>query len=594
MKKIVFALTLASLIIGLCSIPVIGLDGYEYSSKITVVNDTGSDITSRIAFETNPATLISSLYIQPDADDVALSDSGVEANMLALDLGSDGVDWYTQFMTIPANSSQVYYSWFGDSSATRDQSWISGNEDVVTATDDATLDITTNLTVESDVYLDDLPAAEQLIVYKPDNYAMTVDSTNFNFYGFTAAYSTETLRPNASGQSNENDTDAGAGDANNYQHVDEAVVNDADYIINSVNTDKTDLYNLDNTALGATDFIRSITVTFRCNSSTAPTGEATPVFYINGTEYEGTTINPAVLLTTYTETFIYNPDTEGLWAHSDLNALQAGVTLKAAAGESVKCTWFYITVNYLPAANYVESSIVATTDVWVSLEGTYDGANVEITDGTNTDANALIAALNTSAEDLIVARFDGFLDSAIIDKNGTEGLNVEFEPDEIDATTITDNSVSGNDLTYSLEAMDANLTVTVEAMTPEETIMPQLESSLYSEAGGILNQPDNFTISEEDAEGGNAGNIPSAFIDPLADVSDVDVQWIWWFGFGLLNILLFIAMMKTTGQHLLFGWMTVLVITSAFIAWGPIPWWFIIFYVIGAISTLTMERNPSV
>jgi len=47
-------------------------------------------------------------------------------------------------------------------------------------------------------------------------------------------------------------------------------------------------------------------------------------------------------------------------------------------------------------------------------------------------------------------------------------LNLDFEPENISSGTITDISSYGNDVTYSLEAMDPEINLTVNALTPAD------------------------------------------------------------------------------------------------------------------------------
>lgn len=257
---------------------------------------------------------------------------------------------------------------------------------------------------------------------------------------------------------------------------------------------------------------------------------------------------------------------------------------------------FYIRVTGYYADPHTVS-IPIVIDIERPLSASYNGANIGITDGVNTDTNALVLATTSTRNfDLHICELNAKVDNLTLDdaSGGTYTLNLTFEPVDITSGTITDHSSSGNDITYVLAAMDAALDVDAEGLIPQPSLATSYDQILTADVGGLITQPVNWHNTEEESMGENVGNIPDAIMSPLSEVSGLDTNWMWWFGYGVIMIVVFLAVLRTTAQNLLMAWLAGMVITGLFVTWGPIPWWFLAFYAIGAISTLTMERRTAV
>jgi len=156
---------------------------------------------------------------------------------------------------------------------------------------------------------------------------------------------TEILRPNAAGDANVLPTDSGAGSANNYTHVDEAVASDADYVYAEFPGGGRDLYNLSDLSYTSAT-ITSVIVTVRAKKT--GTGTAWTSIRTNSTNYDSAitlTSDYALHSTTYTT----NPNTSVAWTVDEVNALQAGVNLNpTGAGVLEYCSQVYVTVNFVP------------------------------------------------------------------------------------------------------------------------------------------------------------------------------------------------------------------------------------------------------
>lgn len=521
MKKLLvigFVLALAVFL----AVPALAASGYRYYVRIDIHNTGEATVTDRVQITMPADTLVDDSYIQADAEDVALTAAGVAQDITAKDLGSDSAVWLLDYVTLGAGYQVSRHIWMGDPSAARDQVWIGIEDDAVTVADAASLDITTGLEIDADIYLDDLPSGERNILSKQGNYALTVDSSDFNLYAFTGE-ATETLYPNADGASHTCYVNSNPGTANNYQEVDETPASDADYVNtpdSGIPNTGEDIYNLDNSGLGDTDYIYSVTVHYR-SMTIGYDGTATPEVYLGSTSYYGDASNLTGSFVSYSYTWFTNPATGKRWDDDDLDSLQAGISLychKEFSTDVTYCSQLYVTVDYSSAAQYVVSSISASTGSWVAIEATYNGTALAITDGSSSDSNPLVGALNTSTDDLLLFDLTAKLDSVIIKSAGTAVLNFEFEPDEISADTITDLSASSNDATYSLQSMNGDLDVTVNKMSPY-LVASYTGAISYEEPLGLSialpDEPENFTNDDGTYDGFPGSLWINAVLDDL-------------------------------------------------------------------------------
>lgn len=140
----------------------------------------------------------------------------------------------------------------------------------------------------------------------------------------------------------------GAACPNHYQNVDEEVHNDAvDYVSHDREESLRDLYALDNHVL-ASGAINHVKVIVWAKAANTPNQESLWICLKCGA-----TVGEAVKTVTdawaeYTETWTEKPG-GGAWSVDDLDALEAGIVLKACIFEEKEytyCTQVYIEVNY--------------------------------------------------------------------------------------------------------------------------------------------------------------------------------------------------------------------------------------------------------
>lgn len=510
--------------------------------------------------------------------------------------------WYTDYITVPAYGTVSRYIWTGNTGATtRDQCWVASDADTNTVADDASLDITDNLTVSTDLYLDSLPGSEKEVVSKENTYEFCVDATDYIArIGIAGAPTTLNMIPNAAGTLTNQTPNVAPP---NYQMIDDPIGapdDAATYVYPlSVGGYLSDSYNLPTSGLGAAVVITSVDVTIRGFSAGGGAGTFQPFLLLNGSYTYGTTRNPGAVWTTYTET-LSRPG-GGAWSVSDIDALEVGVNSYGQSGAGVYgyTTQEYITVHYYPVTLYT-AKIAASTGSWHNIEMNYDTGNVGAelrirVDGGAWTTTAAAGGLTANAEDVYIGIIDGKMDNTIIDDNGTEVLDLEYEATQITGaaavTTVEDQSASTNDMSSTRDGNPAGITVTLNGTLPATYSVPPVSvTSLTNDSTKEINQPDY--IGTEQGNTFDDSNVPGLIVNTASDVSGIETQWIWWFIYGLICIMLLLVGFSL-GGHITIGWFMVIIGTALFVAWGPIPWWFIPVDVIFMIGTLSWENRTT-
>ena len=163
MRKIIFASILIIILVTIITPLVYSLADYRYYTRVTFTNSTAADVTGRYVASINADGLIDQGFMQADADDARIdyeTDAVMKSGTFG-ELNQTAAYWYSDIITVPAYSSVSRDIWTGNGSATaRDQSWVGDDGDVNTVADDASLDITTNLTLSAQVNLSALPVPE--------------------------------------------------------------------------------------------------------------------------------------------------------------------------------------------------------------------------------------------------------------------------------------------------------------------------------------------------------------------------------------------------------------------------------------------------
>lgn len=464
----------------------------DHYMVLTVANTSGTDYTyERIKYDLNASSLTSVNLIQSDADDSFLMESTTELEHSALDMTSATSTWLGYIDSVPAYSSNEIRLYIDDPSAAgREQEWLADADDTFTVTDNASLDITTNLTLSADTYISELPSSEQYFIQKADAYELGVDDTNY-FFNLTLAAQTETLRPNAAGSTTGLEEVVGA--ATHWEAVDEESADDTtSYVYDTRASNYADTYNITNTSIPAGSTINSVTVYYRVWRNYG-TSKAAGGVYLNGTTVWDSWREPSLSAWTTYSASLSRPG-GGSWTQSDLDSLQVGVQLwNPDAGHETRCTQVYAVVDYTELPGI---TCAATTGATKDVRGTYDGSNIKLyVDDVEEASESLTGNIDTNANNVVVD-VDGIIDNVRIGDTSvvtpTWHLDLEFEAGQVDNTTITDQSASTNDATYSLAGMDAGVTVTVGPIVSTTSYISSDPASAAPEVMGDIGTPTNW------------------------------------------------------------------------------------------------------
>ena len=513
------------------------LSAFAYQIPVRIINDSGAALDNTpIAVEMFPVNLTGGGYLQSDAADLrAANATGTDTQRLAQDIAQSSAYWYLDVDALADGSSGTWYFHMGNTTATGDQSWrFDGTTDTVTATDSADLDITTNLTLDlTDVNVFSIPSGETPLLEKADAYVIGLEDSDQIYTRVFGTATTQILRPDGAGTFTEL-TRIGCGA--NYECVNEAVVNDSNYVYTVSATFDRDTYTLDSWTHGSAVTISQIEVFFRsADEITAPTdGTIRPDFLLGGTTHNGSEQALTSSWVGYSDV-IPRPG-GGDWTATDLDTLQVGVSLKGNAGLS----HIYVTVSYTPSAEATYSPIVTGTDY--DIKTTYDGANLKLyVDGVEEDSTAFTEAIDTNANDLIIgAGINGYIGAANIGitdvASPTYVLTYDFEPDEVAQTqqgdgdnswvwlgTVEDVSAGGsdNDGAYSQTRDFTGLTIyaqglEIKALPADATVEEQIQEVLGTT--GVSGSDTEPTVEfpfrgffDDVVDNPNWGTLPIAF-----------------------------------------------------------------------------------
>lgn len=560
------------------------MSGCSYYLPITISN-TGTTALANIRARMGiPAdSLIGSGLLQNDADDSAFKLGSTLIDHTAANLSYTGSGtWTAVVASIPVSSSTEYRMHVGDASATpRDQIWHANSGDNNYAADDTALDITTGLELNCNLYLAGTPSGEKEIISKEGNYELVVDGTpaaKLKVWKRGTVSTTVNGTPNAAGYT----TNLGlVGAPTNWQAV---IENDDDTSYVSVNGALTwDYYNITGSVPeGLT--VNSVTV-YGIAKATPPAFPGTIAFALRLGATNSTSANQTltVAYATYSAT-IARPG-GGSWVKSDIVDLQIGLGL-AGAAFIPRCTKVYASIN----CNGLDGPYTVTVPLSVgtpyTLSGSFTGTLLGISDGSTTSSLALSGTLNANQEPVHIAEFNGKIDDLAVVKSGSTVMSLDFEADEISGTAISDQSVEGNDVTYSLTTQSSGITVVTGPLTACAGYVSTSSETTVVSSGvvGDISQPKNFY-------GGSEGEDLPMF--PLIEQASVDMGWssgsLYVFLMVISAIAFGVGVVIATGSTLM-GVVACLVLMFAAVSTGVLPLWILLVSALLMVGYLVSAR----
>ncbi len=153
------------------------LDDYRYVLSVGMHNQTGSALTaSPVAITMQPLNLVNQAIIQADAEDWRpVTSAGVALEGVAQGMAANNQTWWIDIPSQGPGSTAQYDFHTYNTTATRDQRFrFNGSDGGITIADHAELDFTNLLSVELDVELLAIPAADTYLLNKHGAYGIGV------------------------------------------------------------------------------------------------------------------------------------------------------------------------------------------------------------------------------------------------------------------------------------------------------------------------------------------------------------------------------------------------------------------------------------
>ena len=566
-----------------------------YYCTVTVTNTGTAKTNQRVTWVIDASTLVTNSYMQADGDDAYFVNGGSVRALTNKNLTNIASVWGARLSSVPvgATSSQLYVNSPAD---TRDAIWVADDGDSCVAVDDASLDIQNLLTLSSNVYLYAAPGAEQTIISKASSYQLYVNATDWGIRIYGNA-STGNGIANANGAV-QNTPSAGT----NWQCIDEApplgAGADGDFVINGlgVGNTATDYYDFPNGLVPAGSYIESVDVYYRAQGD-GGAHTATPMLKLGVNTTTGTHVHPGLAFGNYNE--ILTRPGGGNWSVADIDALQFGIALFDSSGVNTpRCSQIYIVVTYYD--DFTSETPITVTNAWVNIKGTWSsGANeLIIYEGVTTNTEAPGAGnIAVTASDVYIGAIDADLDDVRIGDTAlgapTWKMDLDFEPNQISATVITDGSASTNDVTYTWSALPAGITTAaVGSLTP--TVVSTSGDSTTPES------PDMVGKLEQDSNmytGDASMNAPGTEIDPLitqlaTTFGLTNAYWVWWLIYAVFAIGIFYWVFQFS-HHLFIAGFSVAGWTWFCSNIHIVPFWLAIAMTIIALGLFASDRSPS-
>jgi len=324
---------------------------------------------------------------------------------------------------------------------------------------------------------------------------------------------TVTLRPNgAGGHTGLTATPA----TNNYTRVDEAVVDDTDYVYRGTYTYEYDLYALEDHTIPAGSTVNSVTLYYRYKvGAGGGTACEKPAIYENSTLTYGTEAcgnSTSWVDGSWAKTT--KPSDSGAWSLTDINDLQVGIGLHGDSDYAVAyCSQIYVVVDYTEGGSE-ETAAYSALPITVTVPSTTASAlEVDTATIAPLGVTATIPAMTASSVELRSAAYTA--SSVVMTVPSMTATSVSeraaaFAPISIvlEVPTTTATSVEERTAAYSA------LSVLAVVPSVTGTYLAELEST-FDPVSMTVTIP-SLTASREE--------VATAAIDPLSILATVPDQ----------------------------------------------------------------------
>jgi len=468
MKKIILSILLAMLLLPAGLVMASDITDAEYITGITVTNNSTSDasvVSGTLTLST--ADMITAGMINATATDATVHRPGaVDTPFMP---GYSTNPWVIYVPTADKQTVQNYYLYSGGVTGGLIRYFPA--DAGMTTSDDATIELGDNFTINISGYFDTDNNTDKNILFKDDAFAIyTSDTVSGNITAtiIEASVATDiTLYPSAAGDDTNIPSVTGA--VTHWEAV--STMNDATYVHHNTTTHYQDLYQVGNPDVTelSRGTINSVTVYFRMSGGAiGNNGHCVPVFKIDGTSFNGTEVVQAVGFADKSEVFANNPITAVAWTWDDIENMQLGeIIWHDFAAQIVSVSEMYITVNY-------EHMPLLSTSVLSITSGEYDmtvSANTThliLTVGVTSNSTLLSgASVPDNANDIVSCQNGSviYLESQEIEIDGVQRQLIEWEYE----ATFSDLSGNGNDATPSFRTTSSDADVVLTIVNQEST-----------------------------------------------------------------------------------------------------------------------------
>lgn len=196
----------------------------------------------------------------------------------------------------------------------------------------------------------------------------------------------------------------------------------------------------------------------------------------------------------------------------------------------------------------------------------------------------------------LMATFTGYVDWIKVGGTDvvtpTNVLDLEFQPDQISSTAITD-QMALQTTTYTLTANSSGVTGTLYGLVPACTNGASQFAGATPAATDIANIPQDY-FGVPDTGGKLASNPIYPFVHAIAEQTTFSETQIWRILAGFILILAMIVVAKYIPGHIMATAVTLLLFCSLFTALTIFPYWTVIVSAIFTAWAYTSERSPVV
>jgi hypothetical protein len=386
MKKQISYLVSFLLVIVLLLPGVVLASTWEYYIPIKVSNNGTVDYGNfTVLVDINSTQLAELGYINSDGLDTDMQEGATSREYM---VGSSKVGMFVP--SLLEGQSRTYNYRLGVSPEQTGFPIIVGPGGNVTVSDDASLELGDNFTIEIDGFVDTSGGSNRTLVHKEAAFkAYVPTSGTINATIITQDTPTTTIiRPSGVGTYTEIEGIYGA--PTHWEAVDEDPPDDAGTCVYQTNLGTfRDTYQLQDPNIPEDSLINSVTVYFRIyTNAAAPITGVKPILCLAGSLEEGTLIDVPTSWTTYSETL--DRPGGGPWKLGDLAGLEGGISIYSGADSVTRyCTQVYVEINYSPPI-YTEVTATGVDTGEHVVEIAADGTDLKIyVDGVEKDSVAL-------------------------------------------------------------------------------------------------------------------------------------------------------------------------------------------------------------